>query len=514
MSDINQTIKQLKRMVEAMLEEQPTNQQGEPTMAMKKSKEQNAILKTLAELTAGQFNHDTGIVREGTKLVLPNTWSVRKGIETLSAYQQAMEAETSFTRRYKYRPWDGAAAFERAVTRLTGTTGIGQVTMSFFGSRPPARHTIQIGVNETLDVPWDRIAIPLFDTTDVGCVATLQGTHDEELGSLFVLTVNAAKQFEGEINAFFDIIQDELDQRSIYRGKAITGADMPEFIDLSGVDPSKVIYSDDVMAQMNAHVWGILKYADAMRAEGISLKRSVLFHGPYGTGKTLGGMLTAQEAIANGFTFIMCRPGKDNPFDVLQTAQLYAPSVVFIEDIDTYSRSQGMGLDQMSQLLDKFDGIEAKGHEILNVMTTNHEESITKGMLRPGRLDALIEISHLDRGGVERMVLSKVEPDMLDAIDFDLVYDACEGYLPAFVAETVDRAKNASIVRGEGVLLPLTTADLRNGAMSLRPQFNLMEKATEVEVPPVLDGVLRGIMRDAVTGMEVVDDDVTMVIQQ
>ena len=188
--------------------------------------------------------------------------------------------------------------------------------------------------------------------------------------------------------------------------------------------------------------------------------------------------------------------------------------MVFIEDIDTYSRSSGMGLDQMSQLLDKFDGIEAKGHEILNVMTTNHEESITKGMLRPGRLDALIEISHLDRDGVERMVKSKLPDDMMDNIDFDLVYETCLGYLPAFVAEAVNRAKNASIVRGKGELLPLTTADIRNGAMSLRPQFNLMEKATEVEVPPVLDGVLKGIMREAVIGLDVTAEDFVATIEE
>ena len=266
------------------------------------------------------------------------------------------------------------------------------------------------------------------------------------------------------------------------------------------------------MAQMDAHLWGVIEHHDAMRAYGIKLKRSVLFHGPYGTGKTLGGMLTAKKAVKHGFTFILCRPGKDDPFEVMQTAQLYAPAVVFIEDIDTYARSEGMGHDRMSELLDKFDGIEAKGMEILNVMTTNHEESITKGMLRPGRLDALIEISHLDRGGVERMVKSKVEPNMLDDIDYDLVFDACEGYLPAFVAESVDRAMLASISRGRGTLLPLTTADIRNGAMSLRPQFVLMEKATEVDNPPVFETIYKSMVRSAIVGMDIYDsqEEVTM----
>ena len=106
------------------------------------------------------------------------------------------------------------------------------------------------------------------------------------------------------------------------------------------------------------------------------------------------------------------------------------------------------------------------------------------------------------------MVQSKVEPDMLDDIDYDLVFEACEGYLPAFVAESVDRAMLASITRGGGILLPLTTADIRNGAMSLRPQFVLMEKASEVDTPPIFETVFRNTIREAITGMETVNDEV------
>ena len=155
----------------------------------------------------------------------------------------------------------------------------------------------------------------------LGGVGTPHPVSLPAVGQLFALTISAAKQFEAQINSFFDIIQTELDERSIYRGKAINGAEMPDFLDLTSVDPAMVIYSDDVMEQMDAHVWGVLKYADSMRANNISLKRSVLFHGPYGTGKTLGGMLTAQVATANGGTFIVCRPGKDDRFAGLRTAK-------------------------------------------------------------------------------------------------------------------------------------------------------------------------------------------------
>ncbi len=512
MSEVEKLLKQLvafDKLIKLLTpeeEKEPASDASHPTQEgatmPQKSKEQNAVLKALRDVSGKNFQH-SDLAFEGNRLIIPERWTTRKAVATITAFQESQEQFIEYSRSYMYRPMDGAAATERALMIVTGTTGIAVKIPGFFGDTPPQRVTVPIGVNQVISVPWGRIAVPLFDNNNQPGEAWIElgGTRHKEYGLIFYISGWAPKKYEAEMNGLFDLIQSELESYSIYKGKAINGAEQPEFLDLRDVDPSKVIYSDDVMAQMDAHLWGVIEHHDAMREYGIKLKRSVLFHGPYGTGKTLGGMLTAQVAVANGFTFIMCRPGKDDPFEVMQTAQLYAPSVVFIEDIDTYSRSEGMGLDRMSELLDKFDGIEAKGMEILNVMTTNHEESITKGMLRPGRLDALIEIAHLDRGGVERMVQSKVAADMLDDIDYDLVFEACEGYLPAFVAESVDRAMLASITRGGGILLPLTTADIRNGAMSLRPQFVLMEKASEVDTPPIFETVFRNTIREAIDGM-------------
>jgi len=509
-----------KLLLDDLLEPPPTEattQEEERAPMPRKTKEQNAVLKSLRDVAGTTFQH-SDITFEGTKLVIPARWSTKKAIDTIFAFQQSQEEHMEFNRQYLYRPFDGAAATERALRIITGTPGIGMAIPGFFGSTPPQRVAIKVGVDESISIPWGRLHVPLFQDDMDGPESWIElgGYSHSEYGEVFRIRAYVPKKYEAEVNGLFDLIESELKENSIYRGKAFTGGNEPEYIDLSTVDPSKVIYSDDVMQQMDAHLWGIIEYADEMRAAGVSLKRSVLFHGPYGTGKTLGGLLTAQKAVANGHTFIMCRPGKDNPFDVMQTAQLYAPAVVFIEDIDTYSRSQGMGLDQMSQLLDKFDGIEAKGNEILNVMTTNHEESITKGMLRPGRLDALIEISHLDRGGVQRMVESLVPEEHLDDIDYDTVFAACEGYLPAFVAESVTRAKNASIVRGKGTLLPINTADLKNGALSLRPQFDLMTRASEVEIPPTLDTVFTDAMRKSMHAIDIYDhreDEITAELQ-
>ena len=64
-------------------------------------------------------------------------------------------------------------------------------------------------------------------------------------------------------------------------------------------------------------------------------------------------------------------------------------------------------------------------------------------MLRPGRLDSIIEISSLDTNGIARMIQSVVPEKMIDAenLDYEAIHEAMEGYLPAFVKEVIDRAR-------------------------------------------------------------------------
>lgn len=437
------------------------------------------ILDTLAKLAGEKFNEDE-ITREGTKLVLPESMTPQKAVKVLNAHIEQQETTTTFSKTFPYRPWDGALAFQRAVKRLTGTTGIGKGTAmgglaGFGGSNPPQMLNVPTGVDTEEQVPWGSIEIPLFEAT-----AELAAKRDYDLGNLFVLSIDAKRKYRAAIQGLFLLIQEELEERSIYRGQAFDGEGMPNFIDLRSVDESKVIYSDDVMVQLDANLWSLLEHSQSMRDSGLPLKRAVLLHGPYGTGKTLAAFLSAKKAVANGWTFVYCRPGKDDLEDVMQTARLYQPSVVFFEDVDVISDGSTAGRDTVSRLLDVFDGIQAKGTELMAVLTTNHPEKIHKGMVRPGRLDAVIEVGALDQAGVGRMLSALVPEKDLDMdIDLTKIYDAMEGFLPAFVKEAIDRAIRYSISRNGGKVAKLGTDDFVYAANGLRPQLDMMNGALE-----------------------------------
>jgi ATPase family protein associated with various cellular activities (AAA) len=416
---------------------------------------------------------DDSIRFENDSIVLPRQFqgNLPAAADFIMQIHEAEEEEFSFGRTFKFRPWDGAAAFNRALYKTFGTTGLGKAVQTMFGKRPPELVSIQVSPSETLQVPWGRVSMPPLNATfDLG------GDYDEEYGALFRLNVTAPRKQRQALEGFFDVVQAELSTNSIYKGKAFNGADMPEFLDLSGIDESKVVYSDEVMAQLNANIWSVIEHTDTMKRLGIPLKRAVLVEGPYGTGKTLAGALTAQRAQKNGWTFILARPGKDNLFDVLNTAKLYAPAVVQFEDIDTLAKG---GTDmQISRLLDALDGISNKTSGVVAMFTTNHVEELQKGVMRPGRIDSIIHIGALDRNGVEKLIRSVVKPEVLGDVDYDVVYSETEGFLPAFVKEAVDRAVRYAVSRNGGKTeFRIETEDIVLSAQGLRRQLDLMNGA-------------------------------------
>ena len=155
-------------------------------------------------------------------------------------------------------------------------------------------------------------------------------------------------------------------------------------------------------------------------------------------------------------------------------------------------------VDIVQQLLDAFDGITTKGAEVMMVLTTNHPERINKAMLRPGRLDAVVEIGALDESGVQKMIEALVpEEDRESDLSYAAIHNAMEGFMPAFVKEAIDRAVRYSIARGDEQIL-LSTEDFVRAAEGLRVQLQMMVEATEANTNVSLDTQFKEMVRDAI----------------
>jgi len=468
----------------------------------------------IAKLLAGEMDNLTKVLRGPTPIIaddsvkfgpsfmIPEGMTYEAAAAILERKREEEETETEFSREYFYRPMDGAYATIQILKEMFGIT-LGKTIHGFFTDHPPEMRKVDISPTESEQVPWGQMLVPTMD----GVVLQTGSKMHHEFGAIYQLHARGKRKYATQITALFDAIEERLKTGSIYRGKAITGLAEPRFLDLSTFDPESVVYAAQVHDELHRSLWTILRHTDAMRRDNLPRKRAILLHGPYGVGKTLTGQLTAQIATECGWTFVAARPGHDDLEDVMHTARLYEPCVAFFEDVDNATSTDDD--NEVAELLDTFDGITAKGGELVVVMTTNHIERIHKGMLRPGRLDALIEIKALDRPAIEKMIRQSIGATQLnDAIDWDLVHGAMDEFYPAFIQEAVNRATAVALSRVEGKPeYDITTSDLIAAAQSLRPQLAVMQNAQEGEAQPTLDTALMEAVSDAIHGVAVVNND-------
>ena len=153
-----------------------------------------------------------------------------------------------------------------------------------------------------------------------------------------------------------------------------------------------------------------LKNPEKFTRLGAKVPKGILLVGPPCTGKTLLARATAGEAgvpfysiSASGFIEMFVGVGASRVRDMFKTARETAPSIIFIDEIDSVGRTRGAGLggghdereQTLNQLLSEMDGFEP--HEKLIIMAaTNRPDVLDPALLRPGRFDRHILI---DRPG-------------------------------------------------------------------------------------------------------------------
>lgn len=449
-------------------------------------------------IIGGKLDGEDAVQFKGTKFILPSHQDLRGSIEFLEELEASEEEPNNFRRQFNYRPYDGARATAQAIREAFGWAQ-GKTLYSFFGAQRPEMIEIDVAFGVKEQVPWGALTIPgLNDTT-----LYLGHAHHDKFGLVFQITAQAPKKYRHHIEGLFALIQQNLETNSIYRGKSVT-ADA-EFIDTSGVHRELLVYTESVEQRLEGDLWAFIKYERALAEQGQSGKYAVLLEGPFGSGKTEAAGVTAQIANEHGWTFITARAGEMEVQKALQLAQLYQPAVVFAEDIETEVAPDSPS--QISRVLDMIDGFHVKGQKLVVVFTTNHADRIHKGMLRPGRIGAVIHIGEMDRPGVEKLTRRVIGKNLAEDVNFDKVYEAMEGYMPAFVKEALNRAVRYAISRNGGKVAKIDTTALCLAADGLRDQLRLMEDAPTDAITNHLSVGLGSIVRQELLGLKLVDND-------
>ncbi|MEK7118343.1 MAG: ATP-binding protein [Patescibacteria group bacterium] len=332
---------------------------------------------------------------------------------------------------YEYDPNDIAVAFYDVATKRYGSDALSGLRHGLFGwsAYPLALCSVKVDHHKQARGVRGLLSIKAIS-------ASFRVGGEDIPNSISVFNVRPEQQ--EEVAAFLDAIAEQLDKHSIYRGKAI--ASSGGFLDLSSVSQADAVYNEKVFRDLRAHVWTVIEHADLCDSVKAGLPRKVLFEGPYGSGKTFAALLTAQIALRLGWTFFYVMPTSGGVLGVVQQMlafarrDAYSPSILFIEDIDREQRDGNSY--ELGAIMTEIDGICSKDRKILVIMTTNHNDKLSQGICRPGRIDKVIRFGTFTASDVERLLRKIIPVNWLDtALDWSKVTSACTNFSQAFVCE-------------------------------------------------------------------------------
>jgi cell division protease FtsH len=135
-----------------------------------------------------------------------------------------------------------------------------------------------------------------------------------------------------------------------------------------------------------------------------------LFSGKPGTGKT-----KIIRAIANACkgkaTFLFSNGAEQRVDDLFETASMFSPVVLCIDDIDmlTGSRQDGLYNRQLATFLQRLDGFSSG--DLFLLATTNDKTLVDLAASRPGRFDRILDVSLIEPAHYLSLVRSKTSND-------------------------------------------------------------------------------------------------------
>ena len=216
-----------------------------------------------------------------------------------------------------------------------------------------------------------------------------------------------------------------------------------------------------------------LRAPDRYTKVGAVGPRGVLMVGPPGTGKTLLARAVAGEAdvpflsiTGSGFVELFVGVGASRVRDLFAEARKRAPSIIFIDEIDSIGGRRGGrgsfgGNDEreqtLNQLLGEMDGFDDEA-DVVVLAATNRPETLDPALLRPGRFDRQVVVplpTQRERAAI--LAVHARDKQLAPDVDLDRVARATPGFSGADLANLLNEAAINAVRANRSVI---SAADL------------------------------------------------------
>lgn len=422
---------------------------------------------------------DVGIERKGTKLTVPEGIDLGVAIRALQLQREDEEQDININHLFEFDAAEGMVAFLRVLQREYGFVS-NKGKMGFFGRQNPSYIGIETSPGNVESIPNGNLQIPGIE----GYLSPAYQPKDNRI--VFALRGVVKGKNRQRVDELAALIKEECKVNSIYKGHAIVTSfpdvedtdcledTFAKFAEMDKISPEDILLNEQTYDDIDVSLFTPIRRTQMCRDNNIPLKRGVLLHGPYGTGKSMTAAATATICKENGWTFIYLK-------DVTKISKAYAfaknyqPAVIFSEDIDQVLKvEKEKDRDaKVNQILNEIDGIDTKGLEIITVLTTNHIEKITQAALRPGRFDGVIRVDPPNQNTVERLIRMYAGNLLSEDVDISSSSEILQGEVPALIREVVERSK-LSAIRREGELR-LNADDILLVARSMKNHMELLK---------------------------------------
>ena len=274
-------------------------------------------------------------------------------------------------------------------------------------------------------------------------------------------------KFEDFMNAYREIVPTAM--REVY-------------VEVPNVHWNDIGGLEEIKQKLREMVEWPLKNPEKFRKIGIKPPKGILLYGPPGCGKTLLAKAVATESGAN---FISIRGpevfskwvGESERAirEVFRKARMAAPSVIFIDEIDSIAPKKELGFGDsavservISQLLTEMDGLVALENVVV-MAATNKPHLLDNALLRPGRFDYLVYVPKPDRKA--RLEILKVHTRNMplgEDVNLEEISEKTEGFSGADL-EALCREAGLNAIRKDKSVV--TEEDFKEALKKIKPSI-------------------------------------------